>query len=147
MTHTVPSTRKFFDSRILLNASQTLSKSIGLGATRKSPPNADKWVQRHWRESFAEFGPTLNQEKQQSNADCTRDHFVCNFKCNAVTAERVSKTGSFNHPFRCYFSLVILVVSLLIYYFNIYVPFFSSMLPVALIPYNFVVNKIRIHGI
>lgn len=98
MTHTVPSTRKFFDSKILLNASQTLSKSIGLGATRKSPPNADRWVQRHWREPFAEFGPTLIQEKQQSNADFTGDHFVYNFKRYAFTTERVSKTGSFDKP-------------------------------------------------
>jgi len=49
---------------ILLNASQTLSKSIGFGATKKSPPNAERWVQRHWREPLPDFGPTLDHGKK-----------------------------------------------------------------------------------
>lgn len=46
MAHTVASTTKLPLSAKLPNSAHTLSKSMGFGATRKSPPNADKWVQR-----------------------------------------------------------------------------------------------------
>lgn len=42
MAHTVANTTKFPDSARLPNSANTLSKSMGFGATKKSPPNADR---------------------------------------------------------------------------------------------------------
>ena len=42
MAQTVDNTTKFPVSARLPNAANTLSKSMGFGATKKSPPNADR---------------------------------------------------------------------------------------------------------
>lgn len=46
MEHTVVMTTKFLVSPRSGNLLKTFLKSMGLGATKKSPPNADRWLQR-----------------------------------------------------------------------------------------------------
>lgn len=58
ITHTVDNTTKFPVSARLPNAANTLSKSMGFGATKKSPPKAERWVQRHCNCLEVVFGPT-----------------------------------------------------------------------------------------
>lgn len=66
MTHTVDNTTKFPDSARLPNAANTLSKSMGFGATKKSPPNADRCVQRHCNCFEVVFGPTCTKRISDS---------------------------------------------------------------------------------
>lgn len=40
-----------------LSVSSTLSKSIGFGSTKKSPPNAERWLHKHWIVPLVVDGP------------------------------------------------------------------------------------------
>ena len=60
MVHTVDNTTKFPVSARLPNAANTLSKSMGFGATKKSPPKADRWVHRQCNCKDVVFGPTYS---------------------------------------------------------------------------------------
>ena len=62
MAHTVESTTKLPVSAKLPNAAKTLSKSIGFGATKKSPPKAERWVHKHCSCLAFVLGPTCEKE-------------------------------------------------------------------------------------
>ena len=55
--NTTKNTTKFLASKST-NLCWTLVKSIGFGATKKFPPNEDKWLQRQWRSPTVDRGPT-----------------------------------------------------------------------------------------
>jgi len=48
----------FPDSAKFPNVAKTLSKSMGFGATKKSPPKADRWLHRQCNCLDVVFGPT-----------------------------------------------------------------------------------------
>lgn len=41
----------------LVSVSHTLSKSIGLGSTKKSPPKAVRWLHKQWIDPLTVKGP------------------------------------------------------------------------------------------
>ena len=63
MTHTVVRTTKFLVSPSRVNSVKTLSKSMGLGATKIFPPNAERCVHRHCRFLVTSFNPTFEKRK------------------------------------------------------------------------------------
>ena len=64
--HTVERTTKFPVSPSLLNSVQTLSKSMGFGATKMFPPKAERWVHRQWSFPSVCFHPTFKESNQLS---------------------------------------------------------------------------------
>lgn len=66
---TKPITPKFLVSDSWLNPRTTTSKSIGFGATRKSPPNDVRWVHRHCRLVGEDWLPAwnINEENEISS--------------------------------------------------------------------------------
>lgn len=70
MRHTVERTTKFPVSPSLLNSVQTLLKSMGFGATKMLPPNAERCVHRQCSFPSTAFHPTLRKIKT----------IICDFK-------------------------------------------------------------------
>lgn len=73
-TQTKDRTTKFPVSPSLPNSAKTLSKSMGFGATNKSPPNAERWLQRQWSLAGVALPPSLSWRKEQ-DGDLTRIRF------------------------------------------------------------------------
>lgn len=74
--HTVERTTKFPVSLSLLNSVQTLSKSMGFGATKMFPPNAERWVHKQCSSSSVCFHPTFKESNQFSlMSDCVVDFY------------------------------------------------------------------------
>lgn len=89
--HTVERTTKFPVSPSLLNSVQTLSKSMGFGATKMFPPNAERWVHKQCSFPSVCLPPTLKESKELSvffnveNNSGRLTLFVSLFVCVFVT--------------------------------------------------------------
>ena len=67
MAHTVERTTKFLVSPSRLNSGKTLLKSMGLGATKILPPNAERCVHKQCIFPFTSFSPTFKKEESSLN--------------------------------------------------------------------------------
>jgi len=78
--HTVERTTKFPVSPSLLNSVHTLSKSMGFGATKMFPPNAERWVHKQCSSPSVCFHPTFKESNQFSlMSDCVVDCYSLAF--------------------------------------------------------------------